>query len=264
MTDLHSAQRRTVESGVDLDAPRACQIYRIYTWDHAAWMRGEFVKVLGYIGETGREPLERLLEHLNGARSDGPKPWGDLFAGVVLDGEVYGCKRDVLAAEEAAVIAERPLYNGEYNGRNPGRVSKQEQVRQRAERDRHRGRPGRRPLAVSRPVHQPGKVAASPARAPRARRSRRLVVMRASVWLTLSILAWLPVANYAPLPGWQTAGPVALLVAAVMTATAPDWRARGGWRRSRCEWWAWVLVAAAVAALVAPPVVAALLAKAAL
>ncbi len=257
---LQAAHRRTVDSGVDLDAARDCHLYRIYVWDHDAYQRGQRVRRLGYIGESSRVPLTRLLEHLE------DQPWGDLYCGHVVDETVYGCKRDVLAAEQAAVEAERPLYNIEFNLGSPLQVPKWTAVEQRHERDRRAGRrlwqPPRerrgnsrgwgrsapRARMASRPAAVP--AAAAPSRPVRRSPRRERVVFRFWVWLALSANIWIVAALFVPLPAHATAGPSALVVGAAMTATAPGWRANSrGWRLKWCLFWAVVLAAAAAALL---------------
>lgn len=135
-----------------------CSLYRIIAWNPHDRLRSKW---LGYLGETGRMPVERLLEHL---RAD--YPWGDTIVAIEVDDRVWPDKAAVLAAEEAAVRAERPLYNDEYNRDNPLRISYEEQVRQRHARDRAAGRSlwqpnGRRSGRSRRPPAQPRRVPAA-------------------------------------------------------------------------------------------------------
>lgn len=115
--------------GVDL---RDCRLYRFYGWDPRT---NYTTKTLIYIGETVREPLERMLEHVYA------KPWADTITSWEADDQVYAGKDAVLAAEKAAVEAERPLYNYEWNQSNPRRVEIWRQEHQRWARDDAKGRP---------------------------------------------------------------------------------------------------------------------------
>jgi hypothetical protein len=90
---------------------KVCRLYRFYV-THP--LTGE--TVLGYVGETGRQPFERLLEHL------ATQPWFDTVVRWEVDPEVFSGKQAVWAAERAAIAAERPLYNYEHNLANPLRV----------------------------------------------------------------------------------------------------------------------------------------------
>ncbi len=107
---------------------RDCHLYRF-------WVRhpDTGARVLGYLGETGRQPFRRLMEHIDS------QPWSDLIVGWEVDDAVYAGKGAVLAAERAAVEAERPLFNYEWNLGNPGRVEIWRARQQRAERDAARG-----------------------------------------------------------------------------------------------------------------------------
>lgn len=111
---------------------RDCRLYRFYGWDPRT---GYTTKTLIYIGETVREPFDRLMEHV--AR----KPWADTITSWEVDDQVFAGKDQVLAAEQAAVQTEQPLYNHEYNLGNPHRVPLSDQERQRWDRDTARGRP---------------------------------------------------------------------------------------------------------------------------
>lgn len=69
-----------------------------------------------YIGETGRQPFQRLMEHVC------DKPWAPEMARWEVDPRMWATEAEVLAAEEAAIRAERPRYNWEHNEGNPDRV----------------------------------------------------------------------------------------------------------------------------------------------
>lgn len=106
---------------------QACRLYRIYVWDP----RTDYTtQTLGYIGETLRLPFTRWLEHVY------EQPWADTIAALVVDEQVFPSKGAVLAAEEAAVRAERPLFNIEFNMGNPDRIKPWEAKEQALERQR--------------------------------------------------------------------------------------------------------------------------------
>lgn len=109
---------------------RECRLYRFYV-EHP--LTGQ--EVLGYVGETIREPFERLLEHVR------DQPWIDTVTRWERDPRVFGSKAEVLAAEAAAIAAERPLYNVLGNEGNPLRIPPPEAIRQRRQRDLEQGRP---------------------------------------------------------------------------------------------------------------------------
>ncbi|MGA3562653.1 hypothetical protein [Melissospora conviva] len=116
------------QAGRGADA-RECALYQF-------WVRhpvtGE--KVLGYKGETARMPFTRLMEHVY------EQPWADTIIGWEVDERVYRGKAEVLAAEKAAIEAERPLYNYKHNLGNPHRIEVWRAREQRRERDRLRAR----------------------------------------------------------------------------------------------------------------------------
>lgn len=107
---------------------RECRLYRFYV-THPLTGR----VVLGYVGETGRQPFERLLEHL------ATQPWFDTVVRWEVDPQVYYGKKAVLAAERSTIGAERPLYNVAGNERNRDRVPPPVAIRQRRARDAARG-----------------------------------------------------------------------------------------------------------------------------
>lgn len=108
---------------------RDCRLYRFWV-EHP--VTGE--EVLGYIGETVRQPFERLMEHVDS------QPWMDTVTRWEREPLVYAGKRQVLEAEAAAIRAERPLYNVRGNEQNRDRVIPPEAIRQRRARDAQRGR----------------------------------------------------------------------------------------------------------------------------
>jgi hypothetical protein len=103
---------------------RPCRLYRFYV-EHP--LTGEIV--LGYVGETGRQAWERLLEHL------ATQPWFDTVVRWEVDPQVFYGKTAVLEAETAAIRVERPLYNVVGNERNEKRIIPPTAIRQRRERD---------------------------------------------------------------------------------------------------------------------------------
>lgn len=108
---------------------RDCALYRIMVVHPTT---GKVV--LGYIGETARQPFTRFMEHLY------DQPWGDTIVGHPhVDPRVFAGKAQVCAAEEAAVRAEKPLYNIEFQKGAPHQIPQWTAREQRAERDRQRG-----------------------------------------------------------------------------------------------------------------------------
>lgn len=130
-------------------AHRPCSLYRIYVLDP----RTNYTTVtLGYIGETGRMPFTRFIEHLY------EQPWGDTIVGhPEVDPRVFAGKDAVLAAERAAVEAEHPLFNIEFNMGNPDRIRPWEAHEQRRRREAAKGNPDwvtgkNRPQVPAQPV----------------------------------------------------------------------------------------------------------------
>jgi hypothetical protein len=139
----------TAPASTDL---RDCRLYRFYGWDPRT---NYTTKTLIYIGETVREPFDRLMEHV------GRKPWADTITSWEVDDRVFAGKDQVLAAEQAAVEAEKPLYNDEWNHGNSDRVELSDQERQRWARDTAAGKtPWRRPQR--RPMYRQGLAVDAP------------------------------------------------------------------------------------------------------
>lgn len=89
--------------------PPTVQMWRLYRfWDSDGRLL--------YIGQTGRMPLIRALEHLI------EQGWAGKIARWEVDPQPYYSEADVLAAEKAAIVAEMPVHNWEHNGGNPNRV----------------------------------------------------------------------------------------------------------------------------------------------
>lgn len=78
-----------------------------------------------YVGQTGRMPLHRAVEHLR------EQSWAGEVATWQLDPRVWGSVDEVLDAERRAIRAEQPRYNVVHNGRNPHRVPVARTPRQR-------------------------------------------------------------------------------------------------------------------------------------
>lgn len=201
---------------------RECSLYRF-------WVRHPLTGqvVLGYIGETGRQPFERLLEHL------ATQPWFDTVVRWEVDERVFYGKAAVEAAEAAAIRAELPLYNYEYNLDNPQRIEIWRAKEQRWARDAQRGRRAWAPAANS--------VAAAPAR-PRGKpavkakpwSSRRKHLTGVGVaWLASMILGWTLRAYYAELTEQWWWG----IPAAALTVTVWVWSGCPVTKRGRREAW---------------------------
>lgn len=110
---------------------RDCRLYRFYGWDP----RTDYTtKTLIYVGETVRQPFERLMEHV------GDQPWADTITSWEVDDRVFAGKGQVLAAEAAAIRDEKPVYNVRENGQNQRRVIPPDAIRQRRARDAAHGR----------------------------------------------------------------------------------------------------------------------------
>lgn len=80
-----------------------------------AWLLGGWQQLL-YIGITERTAVARWAEHLT------QKRWARDIACWERDPRLWMSEADVLAAERAAIIAERPVHNVIHNGNNPGAV----------------------------------------------------------------------------------------------------------------------------------------------
>jgi hypothetical protein len=165
---------------------RDCRLYRfrVYHPDDMYLPAERRRVVVGYIGETVRQPLARLLEHLY------DQPWADTIVGWDVDPRIFPGKAAVLDAERAAVEAELPLYNVEWNRGNGHRVPPPVAIRQRRARDAARNAP--------RWVHPDDRasagrtVASTPVRKPRKawRPWRKHLLSVTVVWLVLSVAGW--------------------------------------------------------------------------
>lgn len=167
---------------VPRDDRRECALYRIMVVHP---ITGKIV--LGYIGETGRMPWVRFMEHLY------DQPWGDTIVGHPhVDPRVFSGKSEVLAAEEAAVLAEKPLYNDEYQRHAPHRIPQWTAREQRAERDRMRGAVTPDWAANGQAAGRPAPVANGQSKSSSAKDKRRLGW--AAGWLAVTLTAWLTLA----------------------------------------------------------------------
>lgn len=185
-------------------AVRDCRLYRfrVYHPDDMGLPAEQRRVVIGYVGETWRWPLARLLEHVY------DQPWADTIVGWDLDPRVFAGKTAVLAAEAAAIRAEKPLYNVKGNEGNRKRIPPPLAIRQRRARDAakkdaprwvHPDDRGTGPVAGSRVQARP--VARRPWR-PWQKRLLALTVT-ASV---LTVLGWIALAYAGRMHGnawWQ-------------------------------------------------------------
>lgn len=157
---------------------RDCRLYRFWV-EHP--VTGE--EVLGYVGETVRQPFARLMEHVD------VQPWIDTVTRWEREPFVYAGKRAVLEAEAAAIRAERPLYNVRGNERNPDRIIPPVAIRQRRARDLQRNKPRwvhpddrgeSTPIVTDRRVSVPRKWTPVQVKA----------VLWSSAWLLLTSVLW--------------------------------------------------------------------------
>lgn len=202
---------------------RECALYRF-------WVRHPVTGkvVLGYIGETGRLPFVRLMEHVLA------QPWADTIVRWEVDPTTYWGKPAVEAAEKTAIEQERPLYNVEHNMGNPDRIKPWEAVAQRQARE-----PGWQPPVVKPRVPHPRGGSRQP-------RKAQVPEWRQRVQLFGQVAYWLGVVLFG---GWVTAvaasGPVATWVdglaygialpTVLVCAPWPAIRRRAG--RGVRRWW---------------------------
>lgn len=107
--------------------PRPSGEWRIYRWwgdlppeagwrAHLLdWLLGRRLRLL-YLGETGRLPVVRALEHAY------DKWWISDVRLLEVDRRVWRSEDEVLAYEAEAIRRERPVHNVAHNGNTPGRV----------------------------------------------------------------------------------------------------------------------------------------------
>lgn len=179
----------------------------------------------GYIGESLRPPMARMMEHYL-------KDWSDTIVGYRVLGR-YDSKGAALAAEEAFVRERQPIYNVEYNMANPRRIEPWKWREQALDRQRRGIGTTARPAPHLRddevapqapPARSRRKAAptARPARQPRPRSAPRsdvrLVTERA--WFWWSVL-WIVLATVTSWLGQSKVGlPTAWAVGAGMGAAS--------------------------------------------
>jgi hypothetical protein len=185
--------------------------------------------VLGYLGETVREPLVRLIEHVM------DQPWADTIVGYDVDPRVFVGKAAVLEAEEAAIRSERPLYNVVHN-EGGHRIPPPLAIRQRRARDAAKADARRWVHPDDRGV--PARAQPAPVRVVSKHRwsSRRKhltglggvnALLTPAVWITLAVRGvWFPAA-------WWLVPAIAVVMSVWVWSGCPVTRAgrRRAWRR---------------------------------
>lgn len=203
---------------VPRDDRRDCALYRIMVVHPVT---GKVV--LGYIGETGRMPFTRFMEHLY------DQPWGDTIVGHPhVDARVFSSKAEVLAAEKAATLAEKPLYPIEYQRGAPHQIPQWTAREQRAERDRLRGTvtpdwAAKGAAATAGPARSVAPRTRPSKLSPRWRRRRNWAVGLTSGWLALTLLLWWADAAW---PAVDLPGRTYPIAAVALTALLPVARLR--------------------------------------
>lgn len=173
---------------------RDCRLYRfrVYHPDDMGLPAESRRVVIGYIGETVRQPLARLLEHLY------DQPWADTIVGWDVDPRVFAGKKAVLRAESIAIYTKRPLYNVEQNTGNGDRIPPPLAIRQRRARDAVK-------QDAPRWVHPDDRVGERPARRAAARRRWRPwekhLLALGIVGAVLTIAGWVGLAHLGKLNG---------------------------------------------------------------
>lgn len=172
-----------------------------------------------YVGITGRQTLERLLEHV---RSKG---WAPDMACWERDPRIWHTEAEVLAVEKATIVTERPVHNVAHNGNNPGRpAARQQSVR-------------------ADPTATPRRTASGPSLWSRfwSTRFGRWLLAKltyagkvAAAWAALALTAWIAVAVLAvkvgsPMPWQDSAGAGGFLACAAVGA----WAVRRSNRKTR-------------------------------
>jgi hypothetical protein len=199
----------TIPQYVDL---RDCRLYRFWVIHP---LTGE--TVLGYVGETVRQPFERLMEHVQ------DQPWIDTVVRWEIDDRVFTGKQAVLQAESAAIRAERPLYNVRGNESNPLRIPPPEAIRQRRARDLERRRPrwvhpADRALgaaATSRPVAQTEARPWKP--------WQKALLGYSCGWLAVSLAGWFALARNVTFTEWWHPAAVAGFLTLVVVLLLARW-----------------------------------------
>jgi len=202
---------------------RDCRLYRFYV-EHPV----TGVEVLGYVGETIRQPFTRLMEHVES------QPWMDTVTRWERDPRVFAGKTAVLEAEAAAIRAEKPLYNVRENLDNPRRIPPPEAIRQRRQRDARAG--------AARWVHPDDRPGSRPPAKPRARRvahrnghvdPRLMVGCWAGAWTLIAAMVWSAAAGLDGTVWWVLATPT---VACVLGWRAGPWVWRQLCRKIKKRW----------------------------
>lgn len=212
-------------SASTVSGQRDCALYRF-------WVRHPETggRALGYVGETGRLPFQRLMEHIY------QQPWADTIVAWEVDPVTFSDKTSVLAAERRAIETELPLYNVDGNLANPGRIPPGRAVLQRQARDPGWMQPQRnvrvpRQRAPRAAGPRPARRAAPPSQLVRWwTRHRTTVAGWAGLWLSLWVLLWWLGRN--AWTGWDEPRHAAAL-ASVAWALALWGRLRTGNRRPR-------------------------------
>jgi hypothetical protein len=211
---------------------RDCRLYRfrVYHPDDMRLPPEQRRIVLGYVGETVRMPIARLIEHLY------DQPWADTIVGWDVDPRIFAGKTAVLEAERRAIEQEQPLYNVEHNRGNPHRISPPVAIRQRRARDAANVSPNW--------VHPDDR--GGPTRAPAPARMRPPVRRRWSsrrkhltgivvAWLVLAGASWIGLAVYRLVEPWQNQAVTAPVGSLVLTVWV--WAGCPVTRRQRRRAW---------------------------
>jgi hypothetical protein len=165
---------------------KSCRLYRfrVYHPDDMLLPVEARRVVLGYVGETLRMPLARLIEHLY------DQPWADTIVGWEVDPREFIGKTAVLKAEAEAIRDEKPLYNVKGNERNDKRIIPPDAIRQRRARDAAAGA-GRWAHPDDR---SPGVARAPRVQAPRPNRrwtsGQRRFVAWSTGWMVVTVTGW--------------------------------------------------------------------------
>ncbi len=216
-----------VSPGPDL---RVCRLYRFYV-EHP--ITGE--EVLGYVGETIREPVARLLEHLR------DQPWFDTVVRWERDPRVFRSKAEVLEAERLAIAVERPLYNVLGNEHNDERITPPDAIRQRRARDARLGEPSWvHPKDRSPDEFGPVRLRARPAprKAEPWPRWRKHLLGWAITWPILTVSGWVTLVVQHT-GGWKQTGMFAAVAATILVGFAARWvwlgcpMSKRAWRRAK-------------------------------
>jgi hypothetical protein len=198
-------------------------VYGFRTLEHPG--RGRVM--LGYVGQTVQAVGARERQHRDA------QPWSDLIVGEALIlAQGWWTPAELDAQEAGYIRALRPLYNYEYNGRNPHRIPIPVAREQRWARDDAAGRPRWQP--GERTQLGGGRVPMTQSRKHlRVRWTRRRVraALLAGSWLLLAVAATVWFARVVPLSSAAMAGMIA--ATAVLLVGWGGARSTGGRRRQR-------------------------------